>query len=117
MDSPLLNDNKINGCNVFITYSLWRRWNHRDEIGEINDFINQRLETILTIIGIGEDKNLKQGISVTIIATGFNSANNMISKHWSQKKIHTLKRIILHSRFNRHKDSLNNDVIYDPEER
>ena len=45
-----------------------------DEIGEINDFIQSQAGNNTNIImGIGEDKNLKQEISVTIIATGFNS--------------------------------------------
>ena len=43
-------------------------------------------------MGIGEDKNLKHGISVTIIATGFNSdQQHEIVNTEAKKIIHTLE--------------------------
>ena len=43
-------------------------------------------------MGIGEDKNLKKGISVTIIATGFNSEQqHEIVNTEAKKIIHTLE--------------------------
>ena len=64
-----------------------------DEIGEINDLIQSQAGNNTNIImGIGEDKNLKQGISVTIIATGFNSdQQHEIGNIEAKKIIHTLE--------------------------
>ena len=63
------------------------------EIGEINDFIQSEAGNNTNIImGIGEDKNLKKGISVTIIATGFNSEQqHEIVNTEAKKIIHTLE--------------------------
>ena len=48
-----------------------------DEIGEINDYIQTEAGGNVDIImGVGEDENLTEDISVTIIATGsFGSIN------------------------------------------
>ena len=64
-----------------------------DEIGEINDLIQTEAGNNTNIImGIGEDKNLKKAISVTIIATGFNSdQQHEIVNTEAKKIIHTLE--------------------------
>ncbi len=94
LDSPLLNDNKIEGCkNVLLLIVSGEDEITIDEIGEINDFIQSQAGNNTNIImGIGEDKNLKQGISVTIIATGFNSdQQHEIVNTEAKKIIHTLE--------------------------
>ncbi|MBU86773.1 MAG: cell division protein FtsZ [Flavobacteriaceae bacterium] len=94
LDSPLLNDNKIKGCkNVLLLIVSGEDEITIDEIGEINDFIQSEAGNNTNIImGIGEDKNLKQGISVTIIATGFNSEQqHEIVNTEAKKIIHTLE--------------------------
>ena len=94
LDSPLLNDNKIEGCkNVLLLIVSGEDEITIDEIGEINDFIQSQAGNNTNIImGIGEDKNLKQGISVTIIATGFNSDQQYEIVNTEAKKIiHTLE--------------------------
>ena len=94
LDSPLLNDNKIKGCkNVLLLIVSGEDEITIDEIGEINDFIQSEAGNNTNIImGIGEDKNLKKGISVTIIATGFNSEQqHEIVNTEAKKIIHTLE--------------------------
>ena len=94
LDSPLLNDNKIKGCkNVLLLIVSGEDEITIDEIGEINDFIQSEAGNNTNIImGIGEDKNLKEGISVTIIATGFNSEQqHEIVNTEAKKIIHTLE--------------------------
>ena len=94
LDSPLLNDNKIEGCkNVLLLIVSGEDEITIDEIGEINDLIQSQAGNNTNIImGIGEDKNLKQGISVTIIATGFNSdQQHKIVNTEAKKIIHTLE--------------------------
>ena len=94
LDSPLLNDNKIEGCkNVLLLIVSGEDEITIDEIGEINDFIQSQAGNNTNIImGIGEDKNLKQEISVTIIATGFNSdQQHEIVNIEAKKIIHTLE--------------------------
>ena len=94
LDSPLLNDNKIKGCkNVLLLIVSGEDEITIDEIGEINDLIQSEAGNNTNIImGIGEDKNIKKGISVTIIATGFNSEQqHEIVNTEAKKIIHTLE--------------------------
>ena len=73
LDSPLLNDNKIEGAkNVLLLIVSGSDEITIDEIGEINDFIQSEAKTSVNIImGVGEDEALGDAISVTVIATGF----------------------------------------------
>lgn len=73
LDSPLLNDNKITGAqNVLLLIVSGNDEITMDEIGTINDYIQQEAGNHANIImGIGEDENLGEDISVTVIATGF----------------------------------------------
>ena len=94
LDSPLLNDNKITGSkNVLLLIVSGSEEITIDEIGEINDFIQSEAGNNTNIImGVGEDKNLENAISVTIIATGFDvDQQNQIVNTESKKIIHTLE--------------------------
>ena len=94
LDSPLLNDNKITGSkNVLLLIVSGSEEITIDEIGEINDFIQSEAGNNTNIImGVGEDKNLENAISVTIIATGFDvDQQNKIVNTESKKIIHTLE--------------------------
>lgn len=73
IDSPLLNDNKITGCkNVLLLLVSGEEEITIDEIGEINDYIQHEAGGNANIImGIGEDPELGDAVSVTVIATGF----------------------------------------------
>ena len=56
-----------------------------DEVGEITDFVNQAAnKSALVIWGTGNDESLGDGISVTIIATGFGT--NSIPELYAVKK-------------------------------
>ncbi len=94
LDSPLLNDNKITGCkNVLLLIVSGSEEITIDEIGEINEFIQSEAGNNTNIImGVGEDKELGDSISVTIIATGFNSDQQYeIVNTEAKKVIHTLE--------------------------
>ena len=94
LDSPLLNDNKISGCkNVLLLIVSGEEEITIDEIGEINDFIQTEAGNNANIImGVGEDPGLGSSISVTIIATGFNSEQqHEIVNTEAKKIIHTLE--------------------------
>ena len=94
LDSPLLNDNKIAGCkNVLLLIVSGEEEITIDEIGEINDFIQTEAGNNTNIImGVGEDPALGSTISVTIIATGFNSEQqHEIVNTEAKKIIHTLE--------------------------
>ena len=73
LDSPLLNDNKITGAkNVLLLIVSGKTEVTLDEIGEINDYIQDEAGYDANIImGIGEDEALGDAIAVTIVATGF----------------------------------------------
>ena len=94
LDSPLLNDNKIEGCkNVLLLIVSGEEEITIDEIGEINDYIQTEAGNNTNIImGVGEDLALGNSISVTIIATGFNSEQqHEIVNTEAKKIIHTLE--------------------------
>ncbi|MCX2719175.1 cell division protein FtsZ [Lentiprolixibacter aurantiacus] len=94
LDSPLLNDNKINGAkNVLLLIVSGAQEITIDEIGEINDHIQIEAGHGANIImGVGEDENLGDAIAVTVIATGFNvDQQNDIVNTETKKIIHTLE--------------------------
>ena len=94
LDSPLLNDNKITGCkNVLLLIVSGSDEITIDEIGEINDYIQTEAGNHTNIImGVGEDENLGNEISVTVIATGFGQEQqNEISNTETKKIIHSLE--------------------------
>ncbi|UMY66815.1 MULTISPECIES: cell division protein FtsZ [unclassified Flavobacterium] len=94
LDSPLLNDNKITGAkNVLLLIVSGSQEITIDEIGEINDHIQQEAGYNANIImGVGEDESLGDAIAVTIIATGFNvEQQNEIVNTEPKKIIHALE--------------------------
>ena len=119
LDSPLLNDNKIKGCkNVLLLIVSGDEEITIDEIGQINDLIQSEAGNNTNIImGIGEDKNLKKGISVTIIATGFNSdQQHEIVNTQAKKIIHTLEEEQSFVQdLTDHEKKSNNEDVYDSE--
>ncbi|MCA1753020.1 MAG: cell division protein FtsZ, partial [Flavobacteriales bacterium] len=76
LESPLLNDNDIEGAKYIllnITYGTEEVM--MDEISDITDFIQQAAGSSADVIwGHGMDDTLGEKISVTIIATGFKTA-------------------------------------------
>ena len=94
LDSPLLNDNKITGAkNVLLLIVSGSQEITIDEIGEINEYIQSEAGNgANNLMGDGEDNNLGEAISVTVIATGFDQEqqNNIVNTE-SKKIIHTLE--------------------------
>ena len=94
LDSPLLNDNKIQGAkNVLLLIVSGTEEITIDEIGEISDHIQSEAGHGANIImGIGEDESLEGAIAITVIATGFNAEQqDDISNTETKKIIHTLE--------------------------
>ena len=94
LDSPLLNDNKITGAkNVLLLIVSGTNEVTLDEIGEINDYIQDEAGHDANIImGVGEDEELGDAISVTIVATGFAAdQQSTITNTEVKKVIHTLE--------------------------
>ena len=93
LDSPLLNDNRINGAkNVLLLIVSGKEEITIDEIGLINDYIQEKAGHGANIImGVGEDLILENSISVTVIATGFdpNQQEEIINSD-PKKIIHNL---------------------------
>ena len=89
LDSPLLNDNRITGAkNVLLLIVSGKEEITIDEIGLINDYIQERAGHGANIImGIGEDSKLESSISVTVIATGFDPNQQEEIIHSEPKKI------------------------------
>ncbi|TDQ22819.1 cell division protein FtsZ [Tenacibaculum caenipelagi] len=94
LDSPLLNDNKITGAkNVLLLIVSGGNEVTLDEIGEINDYIQDEAGYDANIImGIGEDEALEDGIAVTVVATGFAAdQQGNITNTEVKKIVHTLE--------------------------
>ena len=94
LDSPLLNDNKITGAkNVLLLIVSGTDEITLDEIGEINDHIQSEAGNNANIImGVGDDESLGDAISVTVIATGFNTEQqHEIINTEAKRIIHTLE--------------------------
>jgi cell division protein FtsZ len=94
LDSPLLNDNKIKGAkNVLLLIVSGTDEITLDEIGEINDHIQAEAGNSANIImGVGDDPSLEDSISVTVIATGFDTEQqDEIVNTETKKIIHTLE--------------------------
>ena len=89
LDSPLLNDNKIEGSkNVLLLIVSGSEEITIDEIGEINEYIqNETGYSANIIMGVGEDLELGNNISVTVIATGFGDEKQSSLVNSETKKV------------------------------
>ncbi len=79
--SPLLNDNDITGANYILLNISYCSSNEitMDEMGEITDYVQEEAgSTADVIFGVGCDDSLGNKLSVTIIATGFATADDLI---------------------------------------
>lgn len=93
LDSPLLDDNKITGArNVLLLIVSGKIEITIDEIGIISDYIQIEAGNNANIImGIGEDENIEDSISVTIIATGFPTEVQRTISNKEKKVLHSLE--------------------------
>ena len=94
--SPLLNDNNIQGADYILLYiTSGSDEVLMDEISEITDYIQDEAGATADIIwGTGQDEALGENISVTIVATGFDSKKNVeqdtLGKREERKVVHQL---------------------------
>ncbi len=91
LNSPLLNDNDIEGSNNLLLYiASGREEITMDEVTEITDYIQVKTKSSAEVIwGNGIDDSLEDSISVTIIATGFDEEHRR--KHSPIEKTVTIK--------------------------
>ena len=84
INSPLLNDNHINGAEkVLLLIMSGTEEITFDEIGHINDLLIDEIgvgSDVDIIMGVGEDESLQESISVTVIATGFTADRKLQDK-------------------------------------
>ncbi|MGB0869719.1 MAG: cell division protein FtsZ [Flavobacteriales bacterium] len=84
INSPLLNDNHINGAEkVLLLIMSGTDEITFDEIGHINDLLIDEIGVgadVDIIMGVGEDEGLGDSISVTVIATGFKADKKKVSE-------------------------------------
>lgn len=93
LDSPLLNDSNITGARyILLNINSGSTEVTMDEIGEITDYIQEQAGLTADIImGTGKDETLGDKISVTVIATGFKTTNEIVAeKSKPVKVVHTL---------------------------
>jgi cell division protein FtsZ len=96
LESPLLNDNNIEGANyILLNITSGNNEVMMDEITQITDYIQDEAGLSADIIwGNGKDEELGDSISITLIATGF-EANKSIggiqTLRKQQKVVHNLK--------------------------
>ena len=88
LSSPLLNSNDVTGANSILINISSGTGEHEitmDELGEITDYMyDAASDDALIIRGLSKDENLNEEISVTVIATGFES--NSIFQPYKPKK-------------------------------
>ena len=98
LSSPLLNDNNIKGAsNILLYMASGNEELEMDEVAEITDYIQEEAGLTAEIIwGSGEDDSLEDGISITVIATGFDTQSDVeysvggASKKKEEKIVHNL---------------------------
>ncbi len=75
INSPLLNDSDIKGAKkVLVNITTGSRQVTMDEIGEIMEYVQESAGSTDIILGACDDPSLGDKLSVTIIATGFESS-------------------------------------------
>ncbi|HKR03307.1 MAG TPA: cell division protein FtsZ [Bacteroidia bacterium] len=92
LDSPLLNDNNIEGARyILLNITSGSEEVTMDEMGEITDFIQEQAgQTAEVIMGVGTDSKLEKNICVTIIATGFKTKEKIKAERPVEKKVYKL---------------------------
>ena len=75
LESPLLNDNEIKGArHILLNIAHGKEDITMDELSEITDFIQKEAGMQAEVImGYGQDDSLENEVSITVIATGFDT--------------------------------------------
>jgi len=92
LSSPLLDDCNIRGAAKMLLYiASGSEEITMDELSEITDYIKNETGTDTNLIwGSGIDENLDKKISITLIATGFDSKNKNEQLPIREKIVHTM---------------------------
>lgn len=92
MNSPLLNDNDINGAtNILLHIVSGSDDITMDEISEITEYVQAESGHAADVIwGLGEDEALGDSIGITVIATGFDKPKQEIAESHIPKTTHVL---------------------------
>lgn len=95
--SPLLDDNDINGASHLLLYiASGEEETSLDEITEITEYVQSAAGMNADMIwGTGSDSSLGDNISVTLIATGFDSKKNNILLKQDDKIVHHLSSVTI----------------------
>jgi len=93
LNSPLLNDNDISGAEyVLLNITYGTNEVLMDEISDVTDYIQDAAGSTADVIwGHGFDETLGEGLSVTIIATGFNQSPVTGFEKAPEKKVQVLE--------------------------
>lgn len=116
LSSPLLNNNDITGAkSILLNITSGSDEISMDEIGEITDYVNQAADKHALIIwGTGTEETLGDAISVTIIATGFESHSipelYTIKKHFDKVPLRESEKYT-GQQFNSEKYEIVDDVV------
>jgi cell division protein FtsZ len=94
LNSPLLNNNNINGArNILLNVTSGVNEITMDEIGQITDYVQSRAGYDADLIwGNGADETLGDEIRVTVVATGFSTSSipEVLANRKVEKTYHTL---------------------------
>jgi cell division protein FtsZ len=104
LSSPLLNNNDITGAkSILLNITSGVEEISMDEVGEITDFVHQSADrNALIIWGTSQDERLGDAVSVTVIATGFET--NSIPELYTVKR--TYDKVPLRDTFGRENNEL-----------
>jgi len=93
--SPLLNDNNIHGAsNILLFMASGSKEMEMDEVATITDYIQDEAGLTAEIIwGNGKDDELEDGISVTVVATGFEQ-NSEVENTAKSAESREIKKVI-----------------------
>ncbi len=92
LDSPLLNDNNIEGARyILLNITSGQEEITMDEMGEITDYVQEQAgQSAEVIMGVGTDESLGEKICVTLIATGFKTRQQVKAEKPVEKVVHIL---------------------------
>jgi len=102
--SPLLNNNDITGAkSILLNITSGTNEVSMDEIGEITDYVTQAADkNALIIWGTCIEESLGDAVSVTIIATGFESHSipelYTVKKHFDKVPLRDADRVIINQK-------------------
>lgn len=91
LSSPLLNDNEIKGAKkVLVNITTGTQQVTMDEIGTIMEYVQETAGSTDVILGACDDPSIGEKLTVTLIATGFETGRRQNYKEQKQVKVYRL---------------------------